>query len=472
MTRRLLLSYLTITVFGLAVLVIPLGRTFASREEDRLVFDIERDATVVAGYAEDDLEAGTEPDLDTLLSGYGDGLGRVIVVSTDGISVYDTASDQPRDFSTRTEIIDAIDGARSDGVRYSETLGYDLMYVAVPITSGGTVHGAVRITYPTSALDARITDTWRQLATLSAIVLTTVTAVGWILARSVTKPVHELTTAAADIAAGNLTRRAPTESGAPELRQLAATFNHTADTLEQLIASQRRFVADASHQLRTPLTAIRLRLENLETDLPTSLRSELGAAITETDRLARLVDGLLTIARTSDIEPVLDVIDLAAVLNDRRRLWTPQAATEHIELNIQTADAVPVLAVSGAIEQMLDNLIANAINASPPDSTITVTTELATDGQLLLHIIDQGPGMLDEEQSRAFDRFWRSPNNKSRGSGLGLAIVAELAEASQGSATLTTAPAGGIDATISLKTNDRPAQTTSPTQLANHIQVS
>lgn len=453
MTRRLLLTYLTISVLGLAVLVIPLGRTFASREQDRLVFDIERDATVVASYAEDALEAGTSPDLGALLDGYAPGLGRVIVVNTDGISVYDTANpDGPsRDFSTRPEIISALDGSRNDGIRPSETLGYDLMYVAVPVASGGIVHGAVRITYPTSTLDARITDTWLQLATLSTIVLLTVTAVGTMLARSVTKPVRQLRDAATELAAGDLARRAPTSSGAPELRELAVTFNHTADTLEDLVASQRRFVADASHQLRTPLTALRLRLENLEPDLPPPQRAELDTAIAETDRLARIVEGLLTLARTNNTDAGLTPINLATVIADRHRLWEPQAATKHISLDVDTTTTAPVLAVSGAVDQILDNLIANALNASPPNSTITITTETDHDHQIL-HVTDEGPGLTASEQARAFDRFWRAPTNQKQGSGLGLAIVAELAAASHATPGLATSQTGGLDATIQFKT--------------------
>ena len=453
MTRRLVLTYLAITLVGLAVLVIPLGQTFASRERDRLLFDIERDATVVASLAEDALEAGITPELDQLLDGYGTGDGRIVVVDNDGLSVYDTDTDQIRDFSSRPEIIDALDGRRSDGTRPSETLGYDLMYVAVPVASGGTVHGAVRITYPTSTLDARIAGTWWRLAGLSAVVLTTVTAVGWMLARSVTKPVRAVRDAATDIAGGDLTRRAPTDVGVPELRDLASTFNSTAATLEQLLTAQRAFVADASHQLRTPLTALRLRLENLQPALEPAERAELSAAIAETDRLARLVDGLLTLAR-SDAEPGESLpVDVAAVIRDRLALWTPQAAGKGVTVTTSGDTHGWVLAIPGALEQILDNLISNALNASPPDGTITIKAD-HTPSWLTLHVIDQGSGLDAEARQRAFDRFWRAPGNRTKGSGLGLAIVAELTTESGGQATLGDAPDGGLDVAIRLPIAD------------------
>ena len=468
MTRRLVFTYLAITLVGLAVLVIPLGQTFASRERDRLLFDIERDATVVASLAEDALEAGIAPEFDQLLDGYATGDGRIVVVDNDGLSVFDTETDETRDFSSRPEIIAALDGQRSDGTRPSETLGYDLMYVAVPVASGGTVHGAVRITYPTSTLDARIAGTWWRLAGLSAVVLTTVTAVGWILARSVTQPVRAVRDAATALANGDLARRAPTDAGAPELRDLAVTFNTTAATLEQLLAAQRAFVADASHQLRTPLTALRLRLENLQPALEPTEQGEVAAAIAETDRLARLVDGLLALARADAQQGEPVPVDVAAVVADRVALWAPQAAGKSVTVTAGGETHGSVLAIPGALEQILDNLISNALNVSPPDSTITLTVE-HTPSWLTLHVIDQGPGLNAEARQRAFDRFWRVPGSRSKGSGLGLAIVAELAAQSGGQATLGDGPGGGLDASIRLPiaeatkaANREPAVTESP----------
>ena len=129
--------------------------------------------------------------------------------------------------------------------------------------SNGVVHAAVRITYPAGTLDARVRSNWIRLAALSGLVLLVVTAVGVVLARSVSRPVRRMQDAAHRMALGDLTVRVPTDEGPPELRDLAATFNLTAERLAQLVDSQRRFVADASHQLRTPLTALRLRLETL-----------------------------------------------------------------------------------------------------------------------------------------------------------------------------------------------------------------
>ena len=191
MTRRLLATYLTITALALAVLAVPLGLTFAERERDRLSFDIERDAIVIASLAEDDLESDTAPQLDAVLAEYRERTtGRILVVDRRGISVADSDGRDvpPRDYSTRPEIRDALEGRRAIGTRRSTTLGENLVFVAIPIASSGAVHGAVRITFPTAARDARVRDVWLRLALLSAVVLALVAGVGFVLARGVSRP--------------------------------------------------------------------------------------------------------------------------------------------------------------------------------------------------------------------------------------------------------------------------------------------
>jgi signal transduction histidine kinase len=449
--RRLLLTYLTISVFVLAAVVIPLGRTFADREKDRLVFDIERDAQAVASLVEDALEAGEPPRIDDVLADYAHTGGRIVVADAQGVSVADSdrPEGQPRDFSTRPEFAAALDGARSAGTRASETLGTELMYVALPVASGGVVHGAVRVSYPTSTLDARVSSMWLRLAALSAVVLVTVAAVGLLLARSVTRPVRRLQAVAGQLAGGDLGARVQLDGGAPELRDLADTFNRTADRLAQLVTAQKRFVADASHQLRTPLTALELRLENLERDVTPEGRSELEGALGEVERLARLVDGLLALARADRRALAPTPVDVARAVRDRVDAWSALAAEHGVSLVAVAPASLGARASEGAVEQILDNLIANAVDVSPQGATITVRAG-ASGGEVALHVVDQGPGMSDEEREHAFDRFWRA-GWPGEGFGLGLAIVRRLARADGGDAELLPAPGGGLDARVRLR---------------------
>jgi HAMP domain-containing protein len=298
-TRRLLLSYLTITVIVLVLLELPLAIFYQQREADRLTAKVERDATVMATIYEDILQENLAPD-PIPAARYAQETGaRVVVVDIDGISIVDSAREADRDFSTRPEIDKALTGVRATGIRRSDTLDTELLYVAVPVASGGTVHGAVRITFGTHEMNERVQRFWLGLIAVAAVVLVVTAAVGWVLARSVTKPVRRLQVAAQRFSRGDLTPIDTGSNSAPELAALETGLNDMAQQLDDLIERQRTFVADASHQLRTPLTALRLRLENLHSEAPTaSLSNELDKAIDETTRLSTLVNDLLQLART------------------------------------------------------------------------------------------------------------------------------------------------------------------------------
>ena len=452
MTRRLLLSYLTITAFALAIMVVPFGIVFAGREKDGLLFDIERDAQVVASRAEDALEGRTSPPLDSLLTEYRGTGGRIVIVDANGLSVADSDAigGAPQDFSNRPEIKAALGGSRANGIRRSETAGTGLVFVSIPVVSNGVVHGAVRITYPAATLDARVRSNWIRLAALSGLVLLVVTAAGVVLARSVSRPVREMRDAARRMAVGDLTVRVPTDEGPPELRDLATTFNLTAERLAQLLDSQRRFVADASHQLRTPLTALRLRLETLVPRVSAADRPRIDAAVNETARLGRLVQSLLVLARLDAAPHEVMDIDVAATVAERAETWTPVAVEQDVRLTSTSESGLLACALPGALEQILDNLVANALDAAPAHSTVRIEAAGAGDG-VDVHVIDQGPGMSQEQRRHGFERFWRAPDATGEGFGLGLAIVAQLAEASGGLARIDTGPRGiGTDVVVHL----------------------
>ena len=148
----------------------------------------------------------------------------------------------------------------------------------------------------------------------------------------------------------------PTD-GPPELRSLGETMTTMAGRLDHLLQTQRSFVADASHQLRTPLTALRLRLENLQSRLPESAAADLDDAIDETNRLATLVTNLLQLAR-ADEHPSLGVADLGQLTADRVDTWSAAAEAKGVTLRHDTPHQPTLVnAVPGAIEQILDNLL-------------------------------------------------------------------------------------------------------------------
>lgn len=449
MTRRLLLSYLTIAVIVLLVLELPLAFFYQQRESDRLAVDVERDATTLASIYEDALQQATPPD-PAPATDYTRRTGiRVVVVDKTGTSLIDTGDVVNRDFSTRSEIKIALSGDRASGTRRSDTLKADILYVAVPVASGGKVYGAVRLTLDTHEVDALVHRFWLGLVAVAAVVLTGMAGIGWAVARSVTRPLRTLEAAADRFATGDLTAAAPDPTAPAEIAALGATMNTMAQRLEQLIEEQRAFVADASHQLRTPLTALRLRLENVQSAVATADGAEdLSAAIEETTRLADLVNDLLQLAR-AERAAVPEPVDLVQLARDRVDTWSAIADVADVALDFASPSGpVVVSAVPSGVEQILDNLIDNAITASPAGTRVSVTVTRG-DPDHRLTIADEGPGLTDELKARALDRFWRS-DSAEPGTGLGLPIARALAEASGGSLRLDDGAAGGLTVTVTL----------------------
>ncbi len=435
MSRRLLLSYLSLTLLVLAVLEVPLGVTYGRNERRDLESKVERDAVSVASLSEGVLEHTGESSragLQAIAARYGsDTGGRVVVVDRRGIAIADSKP-IPGDtsFASRPEIAAALAGRVASGVRHSNTLGTNLLYVAVPIASAGTILGAARITYPTSAVDRRVRRYWLTLAAIAGIVLGGVSLLGLWVARGVTGPLRRLGEAAVAVGAGRLDVRAP-EDGPEEVRRLAREFNETAAKLEALLASQQAFVADASHELRTPLTALRLRLENMQAE-------EAAPALAEADRLGRLVEGLLSLARADAGAATSEPVDVDLVVADRLSHWDGVTYEGERGLRVRSSPE--------RLGQILDNLVANATAVS---DTVTVSARRA-EGWVELHVVDDGPGLSEDDRARAFDRFWRGRSPKP-GSGLGLAIVRRLATADGGDAELRAAPGGGVDAVVRLR---------------------
>jgi signal transduction histidine kinase len=449
MTRRLLLGYLSITAFVVVVLGVPLGVQFARSERNSLVARVHDDAEHIATFAVLPLAgARDQATLRQVAADYAKATsGRVVIVDRQGVSVADSESDPGRSFTTRPEIAAALRGTDSAGFRFSQTLGYRLLFVAQPVNSGAVILGAVRITYPAAVVDQRIRRSWVTIIVVGAGVLAAVTGVSVVFARSVTKPVRIVSAAAGRLGSGDLTARADTTHGPAELRGLASSFNETAANLEQLVHAQQAFVADASHQLRTPLAAMRLRLENLAAkSADTAQQRDVGAAVEEVQRLSRLVDGLLVLARTDSTPATPQALDVDDIVAGRLDAWAPIADTRDVRLVVEGRGGA-ALVTPDSLEQALDNLVANALDASPAGSVVTI--QLERDAWVRVAVIDQGPGMTEAERSSAFTRFL-SHRKPSGGFGLGLAIAKRLTTRDGGDITLDEAPGGGLAARLQL----------------------
>lgn len=463
MARRLLLAYVTLVGVVLIILEVPLGVSYRERQLDDLRAAVQGDAVVLASYAEDSLEArsGASDRLLDLAADYTTRTGgRVVVVDATGAAILDSAppveGPAGRDFSSRPEVAAALDGRVATGVRRSDTLDARLLYVAVPVASSGVVHGAVRVTFPTSAVDDRVRRNWATLAVIGVLTLVAATAAALAVARWVARPLRTLEAATTALGHGALDTRVAVGDGPPEVQRLGAAVNEMAARLEALVGAQEAFVADASHQLRTPLTSLRLRLELLEGSLGApsdTAEAAVAAALAEVARMSRLVDGLLTLARAerAGASATAEVVDLHEVLSDRLDAWRPVADEEGVTVELD-ASPVAALATTDRLTQVVDNLLANAIEAAPDGSTVTLTAAVGPAGPEL-HVLDRGPGLPDAARERVFDRFW-SGQRSARGlggTGLGLAIVRKLVEADGGRVELRDRQGGGLDATVVLR---------------------
>lgn len=466
MKRRLLFSYLSITAFVLLVLEIPLGVSYANSVERRLTSDLQHDAFSLAIQSQEPLDSTTVGSsqartLQSLAGRYQDSAGgRVVIVDGRGRSVADSDATSPtgRDFSTRPEIQRALDGAEVSGTRSSRTLGTQLLYVALPVGSANGIQGAVRITYPASVVDDQIRHIWLLLAATGGVVLGIVFLASLLLARSMAKPLGDLEEAAVELGRGDLATRAEVPKGPAELTVLAESFNLTAGRLEQLVGAQRAFIADASHQLRTPLAALRLRLENLEADVHGAAAEDLEGALAEVSRLSRLVDGLLVLARAEQSASAPAPVFVDEVIDGRCEAWDAFAAEKHVLVEASIDGAPVALVTPGRLEQVIDNLLNNALEVAPAGSSVRVTAGVRG-ASVEVRVSDQGPGMSDEERARAFSRFWQSAGARRDGRpdghfGLGLSIVRELVVGDGGEIALEPSASGGLEVIVRLRRSD------------------
>lgn len=417
MIRQLIVSYVLLVAVALTAFTVPVAFTLTAQLRGDTEQSVQREARTMALMLSGDSPASRAAFED---------LARRYEDATPGAG-------------TVTELAPAQAPART-----TKHWGGGALTVTVPAkAANGEVVGAVRVTYPTSDLTRRLWQIWGFRAILAVGVLGVAAGLGAIVARRLTRPLRQLNDMASKFSDGDLTARSPV-TGPHETQTLARTLNQAGERLDTLIASQRIFVADASHQLRTPLTALRLSLDNIADGVDDDfVREDVEQATAEVVRMSRLVNGLLVLARAEAKVTAAEPLSLKEIVDERLSVWRPAADERgvHIALKGGVADGRPlVLASPGHLEQVLDNVLSNALEVSPDGATITVRAESRAE-EVTLSILDQGPGMSDAEKSRAFDRFWRGQGLTGRsGSGLGLAVVRQLVTDDGGTVTLRDAP--------------------------------
>jgi signal transduction histidine kinase len=469
MTTRIVLALLAFTA---AVLVGAVGwLTLNATGHDRSSFIEATEGMAVAGAAIAQARLDGSPDQPLLIlirQTQQAGNGLLILASTQDGAVYQQAA--VRDEGMPAGNWDALANQADQKAALAEqtsklvpnapvqtrtTGSWITAAVAVYEHGGpGPVVGTVILARSTQSLNGDIVALWVILGTISVVAMIAATLLAFGLARWVSRPLKGLDAAARRLADGDLEIRTVVGSGPPELRRLGTTFNTMAGRLEALVHGNRAVIADVSHQLRTPLAALRLRLDLLAADAAHSdpaTGHELAGALEELARLSRLVDGLLAVARAENVVPVPVTVDIAEVARERVVAWHPVADDRSIVLTATSAGGVGAADASvlawigeGHLEQILDNLIANALEALSPGQRVTVITAATPTGARIT-VRDHGPGMSAEDRERAFLRFSTSNPN---GTGLGLAIVHRLTTSNGGTAGLAETPGGGLTVTL------------------------
>ena len=244
----------------------------------------------------------------------------MLILDATGRPLADSAGPDRADdtYVGRPEVAAALSGKSVQGTRHSDTLDEDLLYTAVPVLDKGQTVGAVRLTQSVDGVNSTIRRDRLALAGVGLGALILGLVVAWLVAGTLARPLQDLAGTARRIADGDLAARAPIE-GAEEQRAVAGAFNMMTDRLVRSLEAQRDFVANASHQLRTPLTGLKLRLEaaGIQTDDP-AVQRELAAAEREADRLARLVSDLLALAAADAPAAEPEPVDLRAAAQRRR----------------------------------------------------------------------------------------------------------------------------------------------------------
>jgi signal transduction histidine kinase len=449
----LLLGAGYLLVLAILAFEVPLAISLNRRVHSEVQSQARSQADVLAATASDLLASDERPSLQALVRKVAKLVrGRVVVVDANARVLADSAASEPagQPFS-RPEIAQALAGRAAQLTRTSNTLHARILATTAPLLQRGRIIGAVRVTQSVAATDRAVRRVVLNLAAIGLAVLLIGLFAGTIIARAITRPMKHLQESAQRIAAGDLEVRAPVE-GSREQRSLARSFNDMTDRLSRALAAQKQFIADASHQLRTPLAGLRLRIEEAQAaGVSEAANVEIRQGTLEIDRLARTIDELLILSSAGERERQLDSVDTVDTLEAAEAAharWSRYADARSITLTLDAEPPGERVACSRAdLDMAIDALLENALHYSPANTTVTVSCHGGS-----IEVQDEGAGLAPGEEEHVFQRFRRGSAGATgpKGSGLGLPIARALARRWGGEVTLVPRSDGGATATIAL----------------------
>ena len=445
MGLRVRVVLVVLSLLAIAALAVPLALSLADRRTAALTAERGRQLAALADSA-----AMTDVPLQRLIDRYTEVYDEgVIVVDPDGRTLAARGLD-----AADSAVATAANRALADAPATPRTriLPWERRteLVATGVRRDGELVGAVVMAVDTSAAARGIAIGWMWVAAGCLALVLVAALIARALTRWVLRPLDGLERAVAEMTEG-VSGPPADVAGPPELRHFTSAFNTMAQVVRASLDRQRRLVADASHQLRNPLAAVRLRADSLDDFVSDEGRSTYGSMTAELDRLENLLQQLLRLARAEEVSnsrrvgltTTAESTALDDVITERVAFWKPVAEAQHQRLFHRMDDSgLTVQLARHDAEQLLDVAVDNALRYAGPDTTVTVSTA-RTDDAVELIVSDDGAGLPDEDLSRAAARFWRGRDDGA-GTGLGLAIAGEIATGHGGGISVERAPEGGL----------------------------
>lgn len=408
----LLASVVAICLFGIPLAVAVFA--YELEQERAQLMELSSKVAITVAYDVDD-DDSVDPDDLTAVEKKHDDIN---------VAVYDTDRDRLGGYvpDKNKEVL----GKALAGKVGTAISGHALV-AGAPVTHSDDVIGAVLVTKPRSVVLRKVALIWAAMAVLAAAAVTIAGLVGRRQARRLAGPLEDLEDRARRLGDGDFSVRSP-KGGIPEIDAVGAALDVTAARLDSLLARERAFSADASHQLRTPVAGLRLRLEAALEQPDSDPRSAIVASLAEADRLGATIEELLTLARAGEARQAR-ALDLGALLEELSLEWSDRLALHGRHLTVRTDPAAPdAVASAAAVRQVLAVLVDNA--ATHGGGAVTVTLREAS-GAVAIDVSDEGPGL----PVGTLPFVGRA--DRSDGHGIGLSLARRLAEAEQGRLELT-----------------------------------
>lgn len=361
---------------------------------------------------------------------------RVTAINIQGVVLCDSEANPEtmENHAQRPEIISALSGQRGSKTRFSSTLQTSMLYVAIPQYEDKKIIGVIRTAMPLASIEELLNELYGQFLLVLMVLMIVVVGVIIITYRKINQPLNEIIDGANHFAHGEFGSVLP-DYEITEISELSVALNRMAKQLDRLENLRRDFVANVSHELKTPIATVKSYVETLLDGAqhdPKDLERFLNIILKQNDRLAAIVDDLLTLSRleSAPINQLLAPHEQTAsdLLSDSVDICQVRADSKGITIDIRYDESAPIQVDRSLMIQALVNLLDNAIKYSNENTTITLSAKIKND-HIWLSVCDQGPGIPEEHISRLFERFYRVDKSRSRrigGTGLGLAIVKHI----------------------------------------------